>query len=278
MCTLPLIPAAGGFSALNLPGGESMGLYVWGGGLESAGDVPYAFSMAATPELFDFGSPVSGTFDVLNRAEAILIEVPIARRVLVERTCCESFGAAWSFTLRGPSGAAVPPADFREAIPGRGSEAFDLNEPGRYSLSIVPEVGSFGDYGVVIHDVPVNVPQEYTPGIVEDGVLDNRGERLVYRFTGREGEVATLEGISSVELGPLLVAVTTEGGEVVLPETLLFFDGSSFSSRVVVLPRAGDYLISFRAPLDAGPMTGTFRFLLATEEAVPSPEPESEPI
>jgi len=267
----------GGFSALNLPGGESMGLYVWGGGLESDGDVPYDFLISATPELFDFGSPVSGSFDVLNRAEAILIDVPSARRVLIERTCCDSFGAAWSFTLRGPSGAAIPPADFRDATPGRGSEAFDLIEPGRYSLSIVPEAGSFGDYGVVIHDVPVNLPVAYTPGTIADAAIDDRGERLVYRFAGREGEVATLEGLSSVELGPLLVAVTTAEGEVVLQETLLFFDGSSFSSRVMVLPQAGDYLLSFRAPLDAGPMTGTFRFILTTEDAVPSPEPESDP-
>ena len=267
----------GGFSALNLPGGESMGLYVWGGGLESGGDVPYDFSMSATPELFDFGAPVSGTFDVFHRVEAILIDVPLARRVLIERTCCESFSAAWSFTLRGPSGAAIPPADFRDAPPRRGSEAFDLIEPGRYSLSIVPEAGSFGDYAVVIHDVPVNAPIDYTPGTVADAVLNDRGERLVYRFAGREGEVATLEGLSSVELGPLLVTMTTADGEVVLQETLLFFDGSSFSSRIMVLPRAGDYLLSFRAPLDAGPMTGTFRFILTTEDAAPSPEPESDP-
>lgn len=252
----------GGFAVANLTGEGSYALYSYGTELDRDGVVPYAFSVDLEAARFDYSQPVAGTFDVDSRAAAVLFEGQAGDRFFVERRCCDPFGELFRQHVFGPHGAVLSPLDTGGANGAVVDGTYELASSGLHRLILAPFAGLFAEYEVVIDRIPVNEITPYTLATVATVTLDDEGESVRFSFAALAGDDILLEGVSSDGMDPVLVTVIDPGGDVVVENARLFFDGSSFSTRTFDLPSAGIYEIIFRADLDTLPRVGSFSFRL----------------
>lgn len=271
-----LVQAAGysGFDVANLTGGGALAVHVLAPTSANRAPVPYQLAVSPREGLFDFDTPVTGTFDVTTRVAAVLFEAQAGERIYIEKATA----GAYSYQLLGPDGALVTRTDYQDAVAGQGSEAFDLDLTGLHRVIVTPAPGAFGLYDLTIHRVPPLLPQVYAPGFVATGVIDQVGQVARYTFTLEEDYRAALVGVSAVGLDPAYFTLSGPDGAGVLDEGLLYFDGSTFATRGWDRMPAGVYGLAFRAPFDGVSLTGSFTFrvdllgLLESEPETESPD------
>jgi hypothetical protein len=275
------ISSPGGFEVANLTGGESFAVHVYSTvPLVAEQEIDYQLSLTRTQDLFDFGSSVLGSFDVMTRAAAVLFDAEAGERVFLENRCCGDQPGAYEYRLLGPFGGALPEVAYDLAGVGQGSTLYEVLTTGTHRVALQPLPGSFSDYEIVVHRVEVAPALPYELGTEVAVNINQIGAAAAYEFAVTEATEATLQGRSAVGLDPMIFSVASATtGELVVPDTLLYFDGSSFATRSFFLPDADSYLLSWRVPLDAQQLTGSFTFQLNADlpsegGETPTQEPE----
>ena len=250
----------GGFDVFNLPAGPAFSLCVYATNVMDDDHVPYTFSINRDLTRFDFGAPVTGSFDVDTRGAAILFEAATGRRVFVERRCCDPLGTLFAYMMLGPDGAVVSRVDSANEELGLGNALFELPTSGLHRVLVAPFEGRFADYELVVHWVPDNPPVECALGTVCSATIDDPGETVAYTFEAGAGTAITLAGLSSAGLDRVQVSLRGPADTVIAEHAVLYFDGSSFATRMFPLPLEGVYQLAFRVPLETDPLTGSFTF------------------
>jgi hypothetical protein len=252
----------GGMRVSNLPGDAGTALYVLSTFAGDANDDAYGFSAEPSGELFDFGVPVHGRFDVIYRAHAILMQGEAGERVFVERRCCASSAGDWSYRVFDAAGEELTPLEAGPSAPGSGSALFEFHSSGVHRVVAVPQPGTFPEYELALHRVSEPIPVPYSLGTSVTAALDAYGQTAVYSFDALAGDELVIEGIAATGMERVRVDVIGPLEEVLLSGVHLYFDGSSFARRTFRPISTGLHTISLRASVDGETLTGTVTFVI----------------
>ena len=245
-----------GLQLANLAGGGVWSVYILARDL--AADAPQPYQLAATLDAgnTDFAQPITGSFDVGRRVAAVLVEPAAGESLFVEKALTDAF----RYELRSPAGELVPRADYEHSELGHGSELFHAGAAGLYRLILTPLPSAFGPYRVTVHRVADAAPVAYPLGTDQTVTVTAPGSAQRFAIELASPGVATLTGTTSVSLEAVGYTLVGPGGEVLVADDLLYFDGSSFARRTLVLPEAGVYELTWQVPLESASLTGAFTF------------------
>ena len=256
----------GGFDVINMTNRSSLALQTWR--LESGDEVevPYTLSATTTDTLHDFGSAIVGSFDVHTRAAVVLLEGSASERILLQRSCCDVGSAGFDQRLVGPEGQRVPVVGVGDEDENGQSELYELPADGMYRVVLHAMEGQFADWEVSVHRVPTNDPIRIELDQAVTAEFDDPGEVAVFTFDIATAQAGTITGIASLGVDPVAISLLSPDGTILADDEPLFFDGSSFSTRVLSFPEPGTYELSVHTPTDAATKLGTATFRI---EAIP---------
>ena len=269
---LAQVARVGGFHLSNLSSGGPTAIQIIGidtPGSKSVGvdgSVPYAFTARAADPRLDFGEPITGSFDLLHRAESILFDAAAGQRIFVERVCCDRGQATSTFAMVDPEGNVVSPVLGSLSEPGVGDEIFDISSTGLHRVVLVPSDGAFVDYEIIIRNVATQAPINYELDTIASVVFTEPGQAVSYQFDAIPAATLRLEGLTSVNVDPVVVSVVDPEGVAIVSNALLYFDQSSFSRMRFETDIEGQYLLTFHVPLDGVARTGSMTFRLGLEQ------------